>query len=123
MPTGFLRIKRHVLDRMAAVAGRYIDGTGHGVKAHNIFEMGYCPDNEKETGLGEWWGEDFAWCRRWHNMGGEIWVYPDINFGHRGGKTWRANFNDSVQAFKSGKVKLKELSPVTDDAAKRDSAA
>jgi hypothetical protein len=108
LPTGFLRIKRHVLERMAGVSGRYIDGTGGGEEAYNIFEMGYSAENEKATGRGEWWGEDFAWCRRWRDMGGELWADPDIDFGHRGQKTWRANFKKQGidAAIASGRAKV-----------------
>lgn len=107
VPTGFLRIKRHVLDKMAAASGQYTDGTGHGELTANIFEMGYCPDNEKDAGKGEWWGEDFAWSRKWRQMGGELWIDPDIDFGHRGQKTWKANFKTQGidAAIRDGKAK------------------
>lgn len=91
VPTGFLRIKRHVLEKMAAESPTYLDGTGGGETCWNIFEMGYDPRD------GEWWGEDYAWCRRWREMGGDIWVMPDIDFGHRGGKNWRNNFGRSIE--------------------------
>lgn len=93
VPTGFLRIKRRVLDKMNATVGWYTDATGGGEKVRNVFEMGWWPDDPKDlTGKGEWWGEDFAWSRRWLEMGGELWVDPDIDFGHRGSKAWTANF-------------------------------
>lgn len=106
VPTGFLRIKRHVLEKMVAEAGKYIDGTGGGELSHNVFQMGFCADNVAASGMGEWWGEDYAWCRHWHGMGGEIWVYPDIDFGHRGQKTWRANFAPFVQAAMATTLKM-----------------
>jgi len=106
VPTGFLRIKRGVLERMAAKVGTYIDGTGGGKEASNIFQMGYCADNEAATGKGEWWGEDYAWCKTVHDDGGEIWVWPDIDFGHRGGKTWRNNFATTIKAFEAGQAKV-----------------
>ena len=110
VPTGFLRIKRHVLDKMAATSNVYIDGTGGGEECHNIFEMGFCGDKVTETGKGEWWGEDYAWCKKYLDMDStnEIWVYPDIDFGHRGGKNWRNNFGNSVKAFESGKLPVKD---------------
>lgn len=33
---------------------------------------------------GVWWGEDYAFARRWREMGGEIWVIPDIDIAHHG---------------------------------------
>jgi hypothetical protein len=31
---------------------------------------------------GVWWGEDYAFCRRWNAIGGEIWVVPDLDLTH-----------------------------------------
>lgn len=31
---------------------------------------------------GIWWGEDYAFCRRWRDIGGEIWVVPDLSITH-----------------------------------------
>jgi hypothetical protein len=33
---------------------------------------------------GVWWGEDYAFSRRWNACGGEIWVIPDLNLTHHG---------------------------------------
>jgi hypothetical protein len=45
---------------------------------------------------GQWWGEDYAFCRNWRALGGEIWIVPDMNLTHHswgrtvkvGGKTY-----------------------------------
>lgn len=105
VPTGFLRIKRHVLEKMIAVEPTYDDGTGNLKAVHNVFEMGFSGER-KPGGTGKWWGEDYAWSEKWLAMGGEIWVYPDIQFGHRGQKTWHANFNDSLKAYHEGQAKI-----------------
>lgn len=109
VPTGFLRIKRPVLDKMNAAVGWYIDGTGGSEKVRNIFEMGWWPNDPKDlTGQGEWWGEDFAWSRRWLEMGAELWVDPNIDFGHRGSKEWRSNFlkHGIEPSVKDGKARM-----------------
>lgn len=31
---------------------------------------------------GVWWGEDYAFSRRWREFGGEIWLVPDLNLTH-----------------------------------------
>jgi hypothetical protein len=31
---------------------------------------------------GVWWGEDYAFARRWNALGGDIWVIPDLNLTH-----------------------------------------
>lgn len=109
VPTGFLRIRRHIIDQMIQGCGKYIDGTGGGTLCYNVFEMGYCADDEATLGRGAWWGEDFAWCKKLHNMGGEIWIYPDIDFGHRGGKGWRNNYSGSINAYEAGTAIVKDM--------------
>jgi hypothetical protein len=37
-------------------------------------------------------GEDFSFCKRWKQIGGMIYVDPDIDFGHYGRKSWHGNF-------------------------------
>lgn len=39
-------------------------------------------------------GEDYAFCRRWTDMGGKIWVSPEIKMGHTGNKTFIGNYGD-----------------------------
>ena len=31
---------------------------------------------------GIWWGEDYAFARRWLDMGEDIWTVPDMNVHH-----------------------------------------
>lgn len=91
VPTGFLRIKRHVLEKMAAASPLYTQEMPDGSKAEiaEIFQMGV------KGGL--WWGEDFDWCNKWREMGGEIWVDPTIEFTHSGRKQWKARLWDSAK--------------------------
>lgn len=95
VPTGFLRIRRHVLEKMAASSPVYIQQMPDGSKSEiaEIFRMG-------AYGTGLWWGEDFDWCNRWIDMGGEIWVDPTIEFTHSGRKQWKARLWDSAMPLK-----------------------
>lgn len=126
-PTGFMRIKRHVLERMAMEAGRYHEATPSGEQKvnWNIFEARFV-DLEMERlrksdlsqltraeaiahlrralslvqgqDLGQFWGEDYWFTERWREMGGEVWVDPDIHFTHSGRKSWSATFGDTLRA-------------------------
>ncbi len=119
VPTGFLRVKRHVYEEMAAVSPQYKDGTGGGQICWNLFESGFFKEDQDDGTAGQWWGEDYAWGRRAQAMGYDLFIYPDIEFGHRGGKTWRNNFNHSVQAVRDGNVKMADelvVSPSPTDA-------
>lgn len=91
VPTGFLRIKRHVIERMTTECPTYTQAMPDGSSAtiSEIFRMG-------AYGTDFWWGEDFDWCNRWRAMGGEIWVDPTIEFTHSGRKQWKARLWDSA---------------------------
>lgn len=114
VPTGFLCIKRHVLERMAVGRGVYRDLDGK--EKYNIFQQGFFPPEGEKT-VGDWWGEDYAFCRQWREMGGEIWVWPDIDFTHTGPKTWKGNFGPSVKAFMEGKAKIRDVGSAAEPAA------
>ena len=36
---------------------------------------------------GTWWGEDMAFCRRWTEKCGDIWLIPDLELTHWAGDT------------------------------------
>lgn len=126
-PTGFMRIKRHVLERMAMNSPKYYetDATGAKLLQWAMFEARYVDEAmealrktdldvltreeaiahlKRSLGLvvpsepGGWWGEDYWFTERWREMGGQIWVDPEISFTHRGSKAWGATFGDSVRA-------------------------
>jgi hypothetical protein len=113
-PTGFMRIKRAVLEQMAASADVYVEpeiGGTTGVR-YSLFEAGAMqPDAGKDAEFWTskagsthrvvpWRGEDIYFCDRWRAMGGEIWVDPTIHFSHRGGKKWEGSLiKDCAQRF------------------------
>ena len=108
MPTGFCCIKREVLERLAAVSGQYRDTTDPRTEMWqwNLFENGwFLPDGtrpKQQGGVrGEFWGEDYYFGRRWRDMGGEIWLDPDIEFTHRGSKVWSGCIRASIEATKA----------------------
>ena len=46
-------------------------------------------------------GEDYSFCQRWLDLGGRVWVDPEIVMGHTGGKmfvgslgNWLREHND-----------------------------
>jgi len=46
-----------------------------------LFEVATGPDNTL-------WSEDFVFCQKWKNIGGQLWVYKDAWVKHYGGKVW-----------------------------------
>lgn len=44
---------------------------------------------------GVWYGEDYAFCKRWQEAGGKIWLLPDLDIDHNSGDTcYQGNFHD-----------------------------
>lgn len=89
--TGFMRIRRHVIERLCAKARTFKDMEPNGAYRSypSIFESGVGPD-------GLWWGEDYTFGRKWQETGGEIWVDPDIEFSHQGLNTWTGKLSDNM---------------------------
>jgi glycosyltransferase involved in cell wall biosynthesis len=63
---------------------------------------------------GLWWGEDYAFCRRWRDAGGQIWCIPNLNINHndrKSGKVWKGNYHEFWQRQPGG---AKEGQPYDD---------
>ena len=46
---------------------------------------------------GVWFGEDYAFSKRWNDIGGEIWLIPDLNIDHwRGDTCYKGNFHEHL---------------------------
>lgn len=107
--TGFLRIKRCVLETLAQNASRYDEPDIAGVvrSMYYLFEMGLASPSGPE-GKKEWWGEDVAFGFKANAAGFSTYVIPDIEFGHQGAKVWTGNFAKSVAAWRSARETVKE---------------
>lgn len=81
VPTGFLRIRRHVLERLAEKA----------VKFHCKNDEGHQPIPlifERQVEDGARWGGDYVFCRKWREAGGKVYVAPEMRIEHAGDKEW-----------------------------------
>jgi predicted O-methyltransferase YrrM len=94
MPTGFMRIKRSVFGLVQEkypqlqYADSVVAVSGYDIKdAWDYFNMGI------EQGKKRWRTEDFAFCGRWRDIGGQLWVYPDIDFQHVGSHAFKGNLH------------------------------
>ena len=96
LPAGFMRIKRHVIERMAEDQPTYPHRRADGVvdQVKNIFHTGYYD--------GERWGEDVDFANRWHAMGGSMWLDPDITLSHIGRKRWAGNYSEVLPLVRQG---------------------
>ena len=82
VPAGFMRLSRSMLERMVTEHpdSEFTDENAPHGKGWALF------DNIHEGRA--YWGEDFSFCKRWRDIGGQIWVDPEIKMGHIGNKTF-----------------------------------
>lgn len=78
IPSGFMLIKRHVIEKIIADNPQTYFKPKHGdlPDGHCIFNTEVYED--------EFWGEDYVFCRLARRSGFKIWVDPLIQFDHDG---------------------------------------
>jgi hypothetical protein len=88
--TGFMRVKRSAIEKLiAAYPEQYLPGDGSPGKHYRLFEV--------TIEDGQFWGEDLKFCRKWNDIGGSVWIDPNVNFSHVGRKAWEGNFLKYLQ--------------------------
>ena len=88
VPFGFVKLTRACLEKMVA---QYPNTEFHCETAPNSTAWGLFEDYR----IGRLkFGEDYAFCRRWTDMGGKVWIDPEIKFGHIGYKTFEGHLGD-----------------------------
>jgi hypothetical protein len=91
--TGFLMIRRAALQRMCAQFPQLRYRRDHSIDAavssDNRFALFECMIAEDGTYL----SEDFAFCKRWTDMGGEIWADLASKLSHVGPMTFRGDLS------------------------------
>ena len=97
-PTGFMAIKRHVFTAMMKQYPElnYVpDGPPNHPQAHlhwRFFDCMVDPDS------GRYLSEDYAFCRRWRDTGGKIWVDLDCKLMHLGQHLFGGDLAESLRA-------------------------
>lgn len=71
IPTGFMRIRRHVLEQAAKDAPTY---RHNGADVPIVFERAMVD--------GVRWGGDLNFCRKWRESGGKVFAVYDMELGH-----------------------------------------
>ena len=76
--TGFMKIERTVFEKLIkAYPEKEYYGKKGGLKIDQHYDL--FPQGVYNK---QWLGEDYSFCRLWTDIGGEIWVKPDIDFIH-----------------------------------------
>lgn len=86
----FMRIKREAIEEMVSAYPDLWYWNGDR-KVPALFKTHIDSDHQ-------FIGEDVAFCRRWTNLGGKLYVMPDMTFQHVGRNRWQGNFFDHLMA-------------------------
>jgi len=94
VPAGFLKITVAALEKIYKAHPELVFGPYHSPSIdlfnHGAFER-------------VWWGEDYAFSRRWRAMGEDIWLIPDLNISHwSGDKEFPGNLHEFMLSQPGG---------------------
>lgn len=73
IPAGFLKITESCVNRLIEAYPELCYGKKHSPSV-DLFNHG--------AHQGVWWGEDYAFARRWRDCGGKVWIVPDVSLTH-----------------------------------------
>jgi glycosyltransferase involved in cell wall biosynthesis len=85
LPAGFLKVTTAAVDRFMTAYPDLCYGEKYRMSV-DLFNHG--------AHKGLWWGEDYAFCRRWEEMGEDAWLVPDLQLDHHSAnKSFPGNFH------------------------------
>ena len=91
--TGFLMIRREAVERMCAHYPQLKFKRDHSLDASTASDNRYALFDTMVDGGGTYLSEDFAFCKRWTDMGGEIWADLDSKLQHVGPQTFTGDLS------------------------------
>jgi hypothetical protein len=92
VPAGFMRLTRSMLEKMIAAypESEFYVETLDDHKAYALFDPW-------RDGVIKY-GEDYSFCRRWREIGGKVFVQPEILMGHVGYKTFMGSLGQWLRS-------------------------
>ena len=94
VPAGFLKITKEGVQRFMRAFPELLYGDPDHYSI-DLFNHG--------AHKGVWYGEDYAFSRRWAELGGEIWLLPNLNLNHHSAsQTYAGNFHEFLLAQPGG---------------------
>ena len=98
--TGFMMIKRQVIDRMVKQypETRYTNDLNTDPSLNPYFYALF--DTMIDPDTNRYLSEDYTFCRRWQKMDGEIWMDPSINLDHYGSYQFQGNIAEQFTLIK-----------------------
>lgn len=89
--TGIIRMSRRCLEEMAKHWPWYEDDTCGAKKAPQLFWY--------EIINNALWGEDLVFCRRWRELGGKVFILPDVTTWHIGYMHFQGSVSDWLKVM------------------------
>ena len=86
--TGFLKISKKVAKDIWNISEEYKDGESFNRMAFEVKVVD-----------GDIMSEDFMFCKKWKDLGGEIFIDPSINPYHIGSASYKGDFEEYVKSF------------------------
>jgi hypothetical protein len=96
--TGFFMMRRDAVERMCARYPQLHYKRDHSIDAATISDKRYALFECMIADDGTYLSEDFAFCRRWTDMGGEIWADLKSTLCHVGPMTFRGDLSSQFAA-------------------------
>jgi glycosyltransferase involved in cell wall biosynthesis len=94
IPAGFMKITAHAVNRFMTAYPDLCYGPQFNLSV-DLFNHG--------AHKGAWWGEDYAFSRNWTDIGGEIWIVPDLDLSHHSPEQeYKGNFHKFLLAQPGG---------------------
>lgn len=93
VPTGFMKISRNCIKKMIqAYPQTFHHDMAKDKKFWPLFESYIDHD------LGWKYGEDFSFCKKWKEIGGQVWCDPEIKMGHIGLKVFEGHLGNWLKS-------------------------
>lgn len=93
-PAGFLKVTRAAVQRFMRAYPHLVYGDPCNPSV-DLFNHG------AHEGL--WWGEDYAFCRNWRALGGDVWIVPDLELTHHTKEAaFPGNFHEYLLSLPGG---------------------
>jgi len=93
--TGFLMLRRDAVERLVAAHPELTAKMGD-VAEPGVEEAVMVFDTMIEPETGQYLSEDYAFCRRWRDLGGEIWADFRSRLVHTGHASYAGSLTDAV---------------------------
>ena len=103
VPFGFTRLSRACVEKMweEAKDRPFRHSSAPDLQCRVIFDNEYVR-GEGEDGL--FFGEDYVFCRRWRELGGKVWIDPELALNHLGHKDYKGHIGNWLRGDRNENV-------------------